>query len=315
MTSETEVWEHQYRTVRMPHLNPAVTGFNACIDRIIPVTARLLASLKNSPVRSAEPLLARLVRSMRTSIVDEWFVTEPEMYQSLAALLRAEGSPALGGQAGITALHLHSIGVPSVTCVLPRDGPETCALLQQAGVIPMLFGQDKYIQTEAVHFVFEYSPGLVDAAKGVIPRNNRFIASPLHDPSTVLVPADAMEIFLAAITPCRRAFLSGYQYLQTEQDFIMAAGQLRRIRSVHPGMQTHVECVTVADRSVLSMILQHILPNADSIGLNEHELQLQLQVLRDVAPAAPAAARFLGQVRGMLALAEATGVHHIHLHT
>ena len=299
----------------MPHLEPTVTGFNACIDRVIPVTAGLLASLGTSAVPGAEPLHRRLVQAMRNYMADEWFVTDPDMYRSLTALFWNTGSTAVGGQAGIAALHLRSVGVPSVTCVLPGAGPQVCALLQQAGISTLDFGPKADLRTEAVHLVFEYPPGLIPPADGVTPRANRVIASPLHDPATVLVPAGAMGDFLASIAPCRRAFLSGYQYLRTEQDFITAAGQLSLIRDVHPGMRTHVECVTVADRSVLSLMLRHILPNADSIGLNERELFLLLQVLRGGSPAVPVAGSLPACVRGAISLAEATGVPRVHLHT
>jgi len=314
MTAGAEAWEELYRAARMPDLDPVVTGFNACIDRVIPVTAGLLGSLEKSAVAGAGPLYHRLVRAMRNYAADEWFITDPAMYRSLTALFKTTGSTAVGGQAGIAALHLRSAGVPSVTCALSGAGPQVRALLRQGRVRTVTFGPGSDLTAEAVHLVFEYPPGLVPAARGVIPRPNRFIASPVHDPSTVLVPAGAMDDFLATIAPCRRAFLSGYQYLRTEQDFITAAGQLSQIRGVHAGMRTHVECVTVKDRSVLSMMLRHILPHADSIGLNERELSLFLQLIQGKGPAVPAAVPLPACVGGVLALAEATGAPRIHLH-
>ncbi len=317
VTAGAEVWEELYRAVHMPHLDPVVTGFNACIDRIIPVTGGLLRSLEMSAVLGAEPLRTRLVRAMRNCTADEWFVTDPDVYRSLADLFRTTGNPVAGGQAGIAALHLQSIGVPAVTCAIPGAGPQVRAFLQQAGICTLAFSPEEDVRTEAVHLVFEYPPGLIPAAEGVTPRSSRFIASPLHDPSTVLVPAGAMEDFLASIAPCRRAFLSGYQYLRTGQDFITAASQLCRIRAVHPLMRTHVEFVTVTDPTVLSMMLRHILPNADSIGLNERELWLLHGVLEGESPVVPAAAAAppFACMRAALALAEATGVARIHLHT
>ena len=72
-------------------------------------------------------------------------------------------------------------------------------------------------------------------AEGVVPRVNRFIVSPAHEPSTILIPEEREAAFLEQIASCRRAFLSGYQYLRTEEEFIAAAGQLARIRSSIPG--------------------------------------------------------------------------------
>ncbi len=108
-------------------------------------------------------------------------------------------------------------------------------------------------------------------ADHVVPRRNRFIVSPVHDSSTVIIPDESVNFFLEQIRACRRAFLSGYQYLQTEQEFVTAARQIRMIRSIHHLMRTHVECVSGAGPGVMAMMLRHIIPNTDSIGLNERE--------------------------------------------
>jgi ADP-dependent phosphofructokinase/glucokinase len=122
---------------------------------------------------------------------------------------------------------------------------------------------------------------------------------------------------LEQIASCRRAFLSGYQYLKTVQEFITAARQIRMIRSVHPLMRTHVECVSGADRNVMAMMLRHIIPDTDSIGLNERELGLFMHALRapDPASAALLPSSPVACVREAIALADATGVPRIHLHT
>jgi ADP-dependent phosphofructokinase/glucokinase len=126
-----------------------------------------------------------------------------------------------------------------------------------------------------------------------------------------------MKVFLEQIRACRRAFLSGYQYLRTEQEFVMASGQIQLIRSVHPLMRTHVECVSGTGPDVIAMMLRHILPAADSIGLNEQELGMFTRVVRKEIPASlslvPASPGTM--VRDAIALAETTGVSRVHLHT
>jgi ADP-dependent phosphofructokinase/glucokinase len=142
--------------------------------------------------------------------------------------------------------------------------------------------------------------------------------SPVHDPSTVIIPKASENSFLEQIASCRRAFLSGYQYLRTEQEVVTAARQIRMIRSVHPLMRTHVECVSGADRNVMEMMLRHIIPNTDSIGLNERELGLFMHALRVPDPASATAilpSSPVACVRDAVTLAEATGVPRIHLHT
>ena len=89
-----------------------------------------------------------------------------------------------------------------------------------------------------------------------------------------------------------------------------AARQIRLIRSVHPLMRTHVECVSGADRKVMALMLRHIFPNTDSIGLNEREMGLFMQVLRaaDPVPAAILPSSPVEYLRDAIALAGATGV-------
>jgi ADP-dependent phosphofructokinase/glucokinase len=67
----------------------------------------------------------------------------------------------------------------------------------------------------------------------------------------------------------------------------------------------------------MAMMLRHIIPNTDSIGLNERELGLFMRVLREpdptaavILPSSPVAC-----VHDAIALADATGVPRIHLHT
>jgi ADP-dependent phosphofructokinase/glucokinase len=126
-----------------------------------------------------------------------------------------------------------------------------------------------------------------------------------------------MKVFLEQIRSCRRAFLSGYQYLRTEPEFVTAARQIRLIRGIHPLMRTHVECVSGAGPGVISMMVRHILPAADSIGLNERELGIFTRIVRKEDPASPSLLPSSPGtiVRDAVTLADATGVSRVHLHT
>jgi ADP-dependent phosphofructokinase/glucokinase len=313
----TGIWEAIYQSVQKPHLDPVMTGFNANVDRVIRVTPALLRSFEQHEVPGFDAILPRLKQSMRYSDADEVVISEPSVYQKLSEFFSRSGSLTLGGQAGIAAVHLRRLGIPSVTCAVPDAGSQTCSLLKDAGVIPFTFESEASVRSDKPHLIFEYSPGLVSPAEGVVLRNNRFIVSPVHDASTVIMPDASMTIFLEQIRACRRAFLSGYQYLRTEREFVTAARQIRQIRGVHPLMRTHVECVSGAGPGVIAMMLRHILPHTDSIGLNERELGLFMHTLRkedtmspSLVPSSPGTT-----VHDAIALADATGVPRIHLHT
>ena len=311
------VWEKLYQSLQKPQLDPVITGFNANIDRVIPVTPDLLRSFEQHAVQGFDAIFDRLKQSMRYCSADEVFISEPSVYRILSESFSHSGTLSVGGQAGIAAVHLRRLGIPSVTCAVPGAGPKTCALLQNAGAIPLTFESGAGDRLDITHLIFEYSPDLVPLADRVVPRSNRFIVSPVHDSSTVIIPDASVNSFLEQISACRRAFLSGYQYLRTKQEFVTAARQIRMIRSVHPLMRTHVECVSGADRHVMEMMLRHIIPNTDSIGLNERELGLFMHVLRapDPASAVILPSSPVACVRDAIALADATGVPRIHLHT
>ena len=306
-----------YRSLQKPQLDPVLTGFNANIDRVIPVTPDMLRSFEQHTIPGFDTILDRLKQSMRYCSADEVIIREPSRYHELSESFSRSGTLTIGGQAGIAAVHLRRLGIPSVTCAVPAAGPKTFALLQNAGAIPLTFESGAGDRSDIIHLIFEYSPDLVPVADGVVPRSNRFIVSPVHDSSTVIIPRASENSFLEQIASCRRAFLSGYQYLQSEQEFITAARQIRMIRRLHPLMRTHVECVSGADRIVMVMMLRHIIPNTDSIGLNERELGLFMHALQapDPGSAADMPSSPVACVRDAVALADATGVSRIHLHT
>ena len=239
-----DIWETLYQSLQKPKPGPVITGFNANIDRVIPVTSDLLTSFEEHTVPGFDLFLPRLKQSMRHCSADELFVSDHEVYQRIADFFSTSGTFAIGGQAGIAAIQIQRLEMTSVACAVPGAGRMTHQLLQDAGVIPLAFEKKAVDPPDIIHLIFEYPPGLVPVANGVVPRNNRFILSPVHDPSTVIIPDSCENSFLEKIASCERAFLSGYQYLQTKQEFVTAARQIRLIRGVNPRMRTHVECVS-----------------------------------------------------------------------
>ncbi len=118
----TGVWENLYQTLQKPQLDPVITGFNANIDRIIPVTPGMLRSFEQHAVKGFGAILDRLKQSMRYCSADEVFISEPSRYRELSASFSRSGTLTMGGQAGIAAVHLRRLGIPSVTCAVPGAG-------------------------------------------------------------------------------------------------------------------------------------------------------------------------------------------------
>jgi ADP-dependent phosphofructokinase/glucokinase len=244
---------------------------------------------------------------MEHCTAEEWLVTDRVQYDRFTEFFSGSGSLAMGGQAGIAALHLASLGAPRVLCLAPALGNVAAQLLAQQGVrVPRsssMIGE----RPDDIHLIFEYGPGLVPLADGTLPRNNRFIASPEKTAESTLLEERFLREVLPEVSSCTRAFLSGYQYLHEKDEFARAADQIHVLRSGNPRMRVHIECVSVPAPAVIAGIRNHILPAADSVGLNENELSL-LQ-------GRPGSASPTGQVQGMLDLAEETGLTRVHLHT
>ena len=275
---DNDPWQKLYQNVTHPLLMPTVVGFNVVLDRIIPVTPALLeTSLLSKPELSR--LRSRLLHSMHTCTAEEWFVTDHELYEQYTRIFSGTGNLVIGGQAGIAAVHLASIGVPEVLCIAHSVGTHTGTILRKAGICVLDIKGGVGNSSDAIHLVFEYPPGLVPVAEGIVPRNNRFIASPVHEPGSALIPENSRAAFMSEISRYNRAFLSGFQYLQTEEDFARAAEQILLMKKNASRMRIHVECVSVIDGAVIRGFIHHILPAADSIGLNENELLLLLHNL------------------------------------
>jgi ADP-dependent phosphofructokinase/glucokinase len=275
---EERIWQELYRNLEIPLLGRTIVGFNVNIDRSVPVTHDLLGSLP-SPGGELAVFRDRLFRSMQTCTADELFVQDRILFRQFEH--QFHGSSAIGGQAGIAAVQLASAGA-EVICIAPSMGVMTREKLREAGVtIP---GPVRVpAEPDTVHLVFEHSPGLVPVNEGTIPRSNRFIVSPHHDASAIIPGGDTQEEFRTAASSCTRAFLSGYQYLTSGEEFREAADQLAVIKSGNPHLRIHVEWVTVEDSTITGLFIRHILPRVHSLGVNERELGLLYRSLQPLA--------------------------------
>jgi ADP-dependent phosphofructokinase/glucokinase len=309
-------WAALYEKTGTPLLHPVFVGFNVNLDRIINVSRELLESAEFRQGELKE-LRLHMVHSMVHCTAEEWFVPDPVQYVRFTGYFSKTGSLALGGQAGIAALHLAKLGNPNVICIAPEMGQKTQRMLKNGGVQVIEIPSREGAGPDTVHLVFEYKPGLVPLAEGVMARDNRFIASPRKTGKNTIMPEKSLSDTLPRVSTCTRAFLSGYQYLQEECEFIQAADQIRLLKENNPDLRVHIECVSVTDERVLAGIVHHILPSADSAGMNENELSLMVdgtkEPNRDTGK--PDKTTPASLLRGMLKLAEQTGLARIHLHT
>lgn len=307
-----ETWRglYEHAGARLPDC--VFVGFNASIDRIIRVE-ELSPDAFSFP--GGDQLKARLERSIERRAAEEWFVDDPLFYQRAVRAFAGTGHTAIGGQAGIAAVHLAGMGVPDVRCYVPGICRECAAMLESSGVVPLDGSDPPPCDERHTHLVFEYG-GWEDRPDAAT-RANRFIASPMAHPGKPLFEAHALDRLPSLLSSCRRGFLSGYQYLGTTEEFREARAQLEAMRRAVPGFRSHVECVTIDHEEILAMLTRWVLPAADSVGCNEQELGLILASLgeeplisREGRRPDPAAL-----VEGARRVHRRLGVRRLHLHT
>lgn len=254
---------------------------------------------------------------MRYCTAEEWFVKKPDQYRRYSDAFSSQGRLVIGGQAGIASLHLAGISGGRVVCVMPLRSPEVSRHLTRAGVIVPDLASGTTPDQEKIHLVFEYAPCLVSPAPGIMPRHNRFIVSPVHKPSSVLIPKSSLEDFLRSAKTCTRGFFSGYQYLRTCREFLAAADQLGQMKDRNASLRVHVEWVSVTAEKVSRLCAQYIFPGADSLGLNGHELMCLLMHLALPVDGGckEGDIHSVQLIEGALCLSQELGLKRLHVHT
>jgi len=184
-----------------------------------------------------------------------------------------------------------------------------------------------HVGKDDVHLIWEYKAG--ETWDGVsAPRANRFIIhSDLNNPRM-----ESVESFSERL-PSFQPQLLVVSGLQMMDNFPFKEGErLARIGAIHQQMQdmgpdtrVHFEMASFVDVSLLEDLTQHIVPYADSLGMNEQELPNLHSLLTEgkvteVANSNPRIAVVLDQMRDVYKLLSSdTGgnrpLTRIHLHT
>ncbi|HQK22431.1 MAG TPA: ADP-dependent glucokinase/phosphofructokinase [Candidatus Latescibacteria bacterium] len=266
-----------------------------------------------------------LQRMIRSEAVFKW-VSEHFGYDELT----------LGGTSANMAVTVASLGVPRV---LVYANPLTKPLAQAFPSLPNLLtiGPDGTVGSPrdvaqgddvfAIHWIFEYQKDdtiRIDGQTLTAPRANRFIPSWNPANNQLRLAPGFKATFLKDADRFSHLLVSGFHILSdrypdgtTAQECIVpVADYLRLVRTRAPHMRVHCELASIAGKIVRKGVLDHILPQMDSIGLNEVELATWLEEI--------GAGELAGNVRdqnapeailaGLNRLADATGVPRIHLH-
>ncbi len=315
--SSPELWRDRYavalaraeaRSVETASaVNPwqLAVGFTNSVDRIVSLDGARLATLAAdlgvttppepdaSHDHAATPVdfVRSLIHFVQTGRGGEVWLDQPHLGPWVAATF--QGRAQVGGTGVRAANTLAALGFPSLLHVTSL-GPEQAGLIDNSGRVLIPTPDGLATQNAAIrpsdpireHFIFEFQAGLtVPLAGGVIvaPEANRVIVS-LH-PGNLDHPID--EHYVAAVaTPgasIRWTLVSGFSQVigvpmaRARVDETVAAIARWRQKAIPP--RVHLELGAMPDPGTFAVVLDHLLPAIDSLGLNEDELTATLAAI------------------------------------
>ena len=208
----------------------------------------------------------------------------------------------LGGTSGCMANALAPLGIPRILIYanpLTRElaelfGEEEAlvAFSEEEGRLVLRHPHDVHAEDgiRAIHWALEYPEGLtvrLGARSIRAPRTNRFY--PCWNP--VIHRLRLSETFkkglLERISAFSHMVVAGYQGLSPEypdgttciDHMLPSVEYLKRLKRARPDFRIHLEYDAMPSDRVRRGVLEHVVPNVDSVGLNEVELGYMLSDL------------------------------------
>ncbi len=275
---------------------PVFVAYNANVDAIVRVDDELESALERpadpgntpppSPLTSTADLATALTHTMAKGRGDEVAMTD-EFAATLESTLTPDAQQ-MGGQAGIMTNVLTALGAAPVTYTYLLSDRQR-SLFTHPGAVRYPLVEDgtvSYVPLESavntertkINWVFEFGPG--DEMFGVTASGGtRFIAAS-RPPEFDLHAGDLDTAIDQVGADVDGALLAGYHnltpdhveegYDETMQHARDVMGRLQ----AGGGFQVHVEYAVTHDEELRESIYEWILPEANVIGVDTHELGL-----------------------------------------
>lgn len=309
------------------HSPRVAVGYGACQDLF--VSAKYMVQNETFPanpqnylqIDNKQQLLEMFAYFFSHGAAAERFMNSDEMFGELvAAATKTDHYWAQGGNAPVMASRFAKEGAKvllaaKMTQEYKNNLPEG---VEVAGGL---------VENDDVHLIWEYKAGETwDGVKS--PRANRFIIhSDLNNPRV-----ESVETFQQRL-PSFQPELLVVSGLQMMDNFPFKQGErLARIGAIREQMvevgadtRVHFEMASFVDSSLLVELAEHIIPHADSLGMNEQELPNLHSLLlegkvTDVSNSNPRIAVVLDQMRDIYKLLSVdkggnNPLTRIHLHT
>ena len=308
-------WEQQYLEVMvqfqtlLPQIKGVILGFNVNLDKIIEITPEILENIlltfeypelflaKPSPpeISSIEDLVCNLINTIKTGKADESLITSEEVCVWIENHFNIHATQ-IGGQAGIMSNLLAKIGVKDILLNFPFSSKKLRKLLNSSILVPE--GLEKVIDNKKKkyndgkiepisHYVFEFKKAIYHVGSKEIhcERQNRFIASFDTINSELKLGKNFIDYSVTYIKNYSQAIISGFHLIKPESSSITYSEMLKPIinllkawKELNPLLKIHLELTAIKDKKLRNIILKELFPLVDSIGMNEQELLLLLEI-------------------------------------
>ena len=289
-------------------------AYNAVVDYVEFVNPHLISQLVSKSggekeiwlssmreldhVENGYEFLSALIHSMREGKAMHFICKNPALFEWFNKVFSGPDKKKMGGQAGIIANQLCELGVNAVVWT-PRLSRHLAELFHYARVkVPVAKGKklvlrpamkayDKEASTK-VNWIFEFKANdslEMGGKKVVVPRSNRLIIAS----EAKIIPTfsdDLVPVLPALGKSVQAAILAGYHYLDpvcTESGktckyyLDRETENIRALRKLNKNLFIHYEYVPIPHPEVEKRIISSIVPQIDSLGLNEVEARYLLE--------------------------------------
>lgn len=309
-TLPNNIWNKLYQKApdtlaKMSKINRVACAFNSCIDSVIKISGEdfiklflkqksSLKELKNIvhySVNSPLDLLRGIFRCFCNGIAEEWIAEKPEMFDWMLNNLGVKKIQ-VGGQGGIIANTLslteikqvivHSNALSKLQANQFFDRKNLLSFdqngnLKQASKID----RDKI---SSIHWIIEFDKGdkiTIEGHEFICPKSNRFIIT--YDPPLFNFVIDKNFINYTNNNKFDYFIISGYQALNSKNNALKHIKNSIKIihdwKKQSPKSIIHLEIASTQDINVRKNIAKHLIPNVDSMGINERETMDILAVI------------------------------------
>ena len=339
---------------RLRNISGVVLGFHSVIDGIKHVKASEIEAVLNAnpdlkqdvmvkidaaPIEISSPadMLAGLLHSLRAGRSFRMVIREESAFRWIMKNFGYDRLK-LGGTSGCMANSLAPLGLRKI---LVYANPLTKQLLElfvdsdnlfvaaQIGDEVQLKQPRKAYQREgieAMHWGFEFAEGTTIKLNDLTltaPRTSRFY--PCWNPvNNKLQLSEAFKRgVLQYIDQFSHFLVAGYQVLSPDYpdgttciDYMLPTLKyLKELKDAKPELRLHFECDTIPADKIRRGILEYVLPQMDSIGLNEVELDYFIKDMRgEKIGELGGAGSVEYYFQGLMKLADLTGLKRIHFH-